>query len=157
MRWISSIAAMILLAGCATWPPDVERETAPRYANPDSHLLFLDRLADAGDMEMREIGTVLQGVIETDPSADQRLRYALWLGRADHDGHDARAAAVLLDELLVEPGRGLLPASRALARIERERLSVRLELEREIRDLEDKLRSLTDLERELEGSGEQGE
>lgn len=159
--------AMVLLlagslAGCAAWSPPRDQSVAPRYAGAEAHLLFVERLMDSDAAELAAIGDELKAVDEARrPSADQRLRRALWLARPGHDGHDPDAAYRRLAELAADGG-GLKPATRVLVAMELQRLdrvdglAAVDELRAQNAELRAKLEALTSMEGELERDLGQG-
>lgn len=144
------LVALGLLSACMAWPPDHVREAVPRYASAESHLLFIDRLAGADEVELDEIGTFIAGGLDDAASADRRLRHALWLAQAGHDGHDVAAARAELEDL-ADGTSGLRPGPRALAAAELRRLESRVRLERDLAELRRQIRDLTAIESQLDG------
>lgn len=156
----SSLALVIVaLTGCANWAGPGPSAPAPG-PEADEQLMFLDRLAAAEPDELERTGRELRRALEADGDRGASLRYALWLATPRHPGHDAEAARRRLEDLLVEPG-ALSAETRALIRIELRILRTRTELRaandrltRENEQLREKIRALTELERQM-GSDEQ--
>jgi len=127
-------AALVLLVtaipgGCTT-VPDRDKEVTPapvidraavQGASVASLLDTLQRLVRGGPAEQSEIFASIKRDYDEAPTPSHELRYALALATAGHASADPVAAQKLLRDLGATP-EALLPAERALAFLEAQRV-----------------------------------
>jgi hypothetical protein len=92
-----------------------------------NYLEVLQRLAQGAPAQQAELLVAAQREYETAPTPSHQLRYALALALPNHPGTDLSRAQRLLQELLATP-ETLLPAERALAFLELQRVDQQLTL-----------------------------
>jgi hypothetical protein len=135
-------AALGTLAACSVLP-ERAREAAPapvidrnavQGASVASLLDTLQRLVRGGPAEQAEIFAALKRDYEEAPTPSHTLRYAVALATGGHPASDPLAAQRLLRELVATPEL-LLPAERALALLESQRVDAEVALAAENRRL----------------------
>jgi hypothetical protein len=128
-------AAALALAGCAGLPdgrrssppaPAVDRAALQASAIA-SYLETMQRLAQGGAAEQAEIFAAAKRQYDEAPTPSNQLRYALAVSTPGHAAWDLELAQKLLRELLATP-EALLPAERALAFLELQRVDRLLQL-----------------------------
>ena len=138
-RLTALLVAAALATGCAAvddWAGLKRRKVAPPAQVSDDgqlvagYLSTLDRLGRGGAAEQSEIVQVARTAYLTDPSTQNRLRYAFVLAVPGHAATDAEGARLLLGEALATP-ETLLPSERALAELMVRELDARLALSQE--------------------------
>jgi len=155
-RRIIVLLAVCWLNGCTSLtnsvPVRAPAESAD--ASAEATLQFLERLATASTAEL-EAMPARRAPAEAAPK--RRLRHALWSATPGHAGHDPAAARRTLTGLL-QGARSLDPTTRALARLQLRHLNARQQwrannerLTAENRRLQEQIRALTALEREMNG------
>jgi hypothetical protein len=136
--------ALTLLAGCESVPFKRERvgTTAPppdRAAASASvlteYLELLQKLVQSGPAEQAEMLATTQREFDLAPTPSHQLRYALVLAAPGHAATDLPQAQRLLRELMATP-ETLLPAERALAFLELQKVDSQLTLAAENRRLQ---------------------
>jgi hypothetical protein len=145
MPFIVALLAL-LLSGCATdlfarkdsrppvQPPVIDRAAASATLITD-YLENLRRLVQAAPAEQAEIAAAAQREYDLAPTPSHQLRLALVLATPNHGATDLPRAQRLLRELMAAPA-ALLPAERALAFLEQQRVDVQLALEAENKRLQ---------------------
>jgi hypothetical protein len=135
-----------LLSACAS---DLLKRSTPRAAEPapvvdraaasatviTSYLDGLQKLLTAQPAEQAEIVTAAQREYELAPTPSHQLRYALILATPGHAATDQLRAQRLLRELMASPA-ALLPAERALAFLEQQKVDAQVMLTAENRRLQ---------------------
>jgi hypothetical protein len=140
------LAALIaLLAGCADLlPRNDSRPTAPtpvidRQAASATlitgYLENLQRLVQSAPAEQAEIAAAAQREYDMAPTPSHQLRLALVLATPNHPATDMPRAQRLLRELMAAPA-ALLPAERALAFLESQKVDAQVALEAENKRLQ---------------------
>jgi hypothetical protein len=130
-------AADLLNRGAARNPepqPVVDR-AATSAAAITAYLDTLQRLVAAPAAEQAEIVTGAQHDYELAPTPSHQLRYALILATPGHAGTDQLKAQRMLREITASPA-ALLPAERALASLEMQKVDVQVSLAAENRRLQ---------------------
>lgn len=131
--------ALCLVAGCKSvddWSGLKKRkDTTPVSLTDDGqivagYLATLDRLGRGGAAEQAEITEATRSAYLTDPSTQQRLRYAFVLAVPGHAASDPAGARAMIGEALATP-ETMLPSERALAGLIVRDLDTRLALTRE--------------------------
>lgn len=159
MRGVCGLVLLsLLLGGCA----QLRALQQPAH-EADSTPAFLLRLVEADRAELEQIGVALEAPAEGPVRPRQALRHALWQSTPGHPGFAAEPARRTL-QALVEDEPGLDPDSRTLLRIYLSQLDRRIELQRANRDLaeanrqlQQQIEALTDLEREMNEEGGDGD
>jgi len=164
---------LVLLAGCSALqqpaaPPDAEAETEAQTeteteAEPQKRdlvpqmLAFADRLADADDDTLADMGDGLRRAATEEGSVEARLRYAYWRATPGHSGFDPESARRTLEDVLADADDVLAAPTQSLVRLQLRHLrrarawrERHAELSRANDQLRDKIRELTDLERRME-------
>jgi hypothetical protein len=142
---LAGLAAMLLMAGCATDfaahereqrpPPPVVDKNAASVAVLTDDLQLLQRLAQGAPAEQAEITAATQRDYEIAPTPSRQLRFALVLANPGQPATDLPRAQRLLRELLANPEM-LLSGERALAFLELQQIDDHLTLEAENRRLQ---------------------
>ncbi|HEY8510298.1 MAG TPA: hypothetical protein VIL32_18220 [Steroidobacteraceae bacterium] len=114
--------------------PVLDRATASA-AVLASHLELLQKLVQSGPAEQAEIIVATQREYDLAPTPSHQLRYALALAVPGHAGTDLPRAQRLLQELMATP-ETLLPAERALAFLELQKVDAQMTLTAENRRLQ---------------------
>src|SRR5215510_5168802 len=141
------VLGVLLLAGCGA-AADLLNRGATRNAEPQpvvdraaasstvitSYLETLQRLVAAPAAEQAEIVTGAQHDYELAPTPSHQLRYALILATPGHAGTDQLKAQRMLREITASPA-ALLPAERALASLEMQKVDLQVSLAAENRRL----------------------
>jgi YfhG lipoprotein len=142
------VLGVLLLSGCGA-AADLLNRGSPRNAEPQpvvdraaasaavisAYLEGLQRLVAAPAAEQAEIVSSAQNDFELAPTPSHQLRYALILATPGHAGTDQFKAQRLLRELTASPA-ALLPAERALASLEMQKVDVQVSLAAENRRLQ---------------------
>ena len=142
------VLCVLLLSGCGA-AADLLNRGATRNVEPQpvvdraaasatvitAYLEALQRLIAAPAAEQAEIVTGAQHDYELAPTPSHQLRYALILGTPGHAGTDQPKAQRLLRELTASPA-ALLPAERALASLEMQKIDLQVSLAAENRRLQ---------------------
>jgi hypothetical protein len=135
----TALSVALLVAGCAA--TDLFSRTAPRTAEPTpivdrtaaaatvitSYLDGLQKLLVSPPAEQAEIVAAAQREFELAPTPSHQLRYALILATPGHAATDQPRAQRLLRELMASPA-ALLPAERALAFLEMQKVDAQVTL-----------------------------
>jgi hypothetical protein len=143
---IIALAMLALLSACAA---DLLGRSSQRDANPapvvdrasasatviTSYLDGLQKLLLAQPADQAEMVAAAQHEFELAPTPSHQLRYALILATPGHAATDQVRAQRLLAELTASPAT-LLPAERALAFLEQQRVDAQLQLAAENRRLQ---------------------
>jgi len=133
------LLTMALAVGCSAvddWAGLKRRkETPPAPLLDDGQIVagylgMLDRLGRGGAAEQAEILQLTRVAYLTEPSTQNRLRYAFVLAVPGHAAGDPEGARALLGEALATP-ETLLPSERALAELMVRELDARLALRQE--------------------------
>ncbi|HEY1283923.1 MAG TPA: hypothetical protein VGE96_05530 [Steroidobacteraceae bacterium] len=142
------VLGVLLLGGCGA-AADLLNRGAPRDAEPQpvvdraaasssvitAYLETLQRLVAAPAAEQAEIVTGAQHDYELAPTPSHQLRYALILATPGHAGTDQLKAQRMLREIAASPA-ALLPAERALASLEMQKVDIQVSLAAENRRLQ---------------------
>ncbi|MEJ0038399.1 MAG: hypothetical protein WDO68_20360 [Gammaproteobacteria bacterium] len=139
-------ALLALLGGCSTdlltrkdSRPPVQAPVVDRAAASATlitgYLENLQRLVQSAPAEQAEIAAAAQREYDMAPTPSHQLRLALVLATPNHAATDLARAQRLLRELMAAPA-ALLPAERALAFLEQQKVDVRLALEAENKRLQ---------------------
>jgi hypothetical protein len=143
---LAGAAIMTLSAGCASnllarsdsRPPEqapvVDRAAASATLIA-GYLEGLQRLVLSAPAEQAEIAAATQREYDLAPTPSHQLRLALLLATPGHGATDLPRAQRLLRELMAAPA-ALLPAERALAFLEQQKVDARLALESENKRLQ---------------------
>jgi hypothetical protein len=115
-------------------PPVVDR-TAASGTLIAGYLESLQRLVLSAPAEQAEMVAAAQREYELAPTPSHQLRYALILATPGHGASDAPRAQRLLRELMAAPA-ALLPAERALAFLEQQKVDVQIALNAENKRLQ---------------------
>jgi hypothetical protein len=142
------IAYVLLLSGCGaaadllnrgsarnTEPQPVVDRSAASTTVITAYLEALQRLVTAPAADQAEIVTSAQHDYELAPTPSHQLRYALMLATPGHAGTDQLKAQRLLREITASPA-ALLPAERALASLEMQKVDIQVSLAAENRRLQ---------------------
>src|SRR5512139_744759 len=137
--------AALLLSGCADLMPRKETRVpvqtpvidrqAASAALISGYLENLQRLVQSAPAEQAEIAAAAQREYDMAPTPSHQLRLALVLATPNHAATDLPRAQRLLRELMAAPA-ALLPAERALAFLEQQKVDVQLALEAENKRLQ---------------------
>lgn len=139
-------AAAALLVGCTpdmfarkdsrppVQAPVIDRQAASA-ALISGYLENLQRLVQSAPAEQAEIAAAAQREYDLAPTPSHQLRLALVLATPNHPATDLPRAQRLLRELMAAPA-ALLPAERALAFLEQQKVDVQLALEAENKRLQ---------------------
>jgi hypothetical protein len=134
--WVAALIGAATLMGCSSSLGHLDRKTdsvtpADRAAASATavagYLEVLQKLVQGAPAQQAEILVAAQREYETAPTPSHQLRYALALAVPNHPGTDASRAQRLLQELLATP-ETLLPAERALAYLELQKMDQQLAL-----------------------------
>ena len=139
------VAMLACLSGCADLlarkdsrpPPQVtviDRQAASSTLI-SGYLENLQRLVQSAPAEQAEIAAAAQREYDLAPTPSHQLRLALVLATPNHAATDLARAQRLLRELMAAPA-ALLPAERALAFLEQQKVDVQLALEAENKRLQ---------------------
>src|SRR5512147_2330869 len=140
------VAVLALLSGCATdllarkdsrppvQAPVIDRQAASA-ALISGYLENLQRLVQSAPAEQAEIAAAAQREYDMAPTPSHQLRLALVLATPNHAATDLPRAQRLLRELMATP-ETLLPAERAFAFIELQKVDSQLGLATENRRLQ---------------------
>jgi len=143
------VLCVLLLNGCGAAADLLNRGSTRNTVEPQpvvdraatsatvitAYLDGLQRLIAAPAAEQAEIVTSAQHDYELAPTASHQLRYALILATPGHAGTDQVKAQRLLRELTASPA-ALLPAERALASLEMQKVDLQVSLAAENRRLQ---------------------
>ena len=140
------VAILALLSGCATdllvrkdSRPPVPAPVVDRAAASETlvsgYLENLRRLVQSAPAEQAEMAAAAQREYDLAPTPSHQLRLALVLATPNHAATDLPRAQRLLRELMAAPA-ALLPAERALAFLEQQKVDVQLALEAENKRLQ---------------------
>ena len=140
------VAILALLSGCATdllarkdSRPPVPAPVIDRAAASETlvsgYLENLRRLVQSAPAEQAEMAAAAQREYDLAPTPSHQLRLALVLATPNHAATDLPRAQRLLRELMAAPA-ALLPAERALAFLEQQKVDVQLALEAENKRLQ---------------------
>ena len=132
------------LASCALTPAEHENNNLAPVVDRDatsaallaSHVIVLENLMQAPPAEQAEILEVAHRDFTLAPTPSHQLRYALELAAPGHAGTNLPEAERLLRELMATP-ETLVPAERAFAYLELQKVDVQLTLAAENRTLQD--------------------
>jgi hypothetical protein len=132
------------LASCALAPAERENSTPAPVVDRDAtsavllagHVVVLQRLMQAPPAEQAEILDAAHRDYTLAPTPSHQLRYALELASPGHAGTNLPEAERLLRELMATP-ETLVPAERAFAYLELQKVDVQLTLAAENRTLQD--------------------
>jgi hypothetical protein len=132
------------LAGCALAPTEHENHNPAPVVDRDatsaalltSHVVVLEKLMQAQPAEQAEILEAAHRDYTLAPTPSHQLRYALELAAPGHAGSNLPEAERLLRELVATP-ETLVPAERAFAYLELQKVDVQLTLVAENRTLQD--------------------
>lgn len=139
-----ALLALVALAGCESpaFKRDHERPISPapdRAAASASvlteYLELLQKLVQSAPAEQAEMLATTQREYELAPTPSHQLRYALVLAAPGHSATNLPEAQLLLRELMATP-ETLLPAERALAFLEAQKVDSQLTLAAENRRLQ---------------------
>ena len=142
-----AVAGMLLLAGCDTTallgrgsarpaePAPVVDRAAAAGTVITGYLETLQRLVTSPTAQQAEIVTSAQHDYELAPTPSHQLRYALIIATPGHAATDQAKAQRLLRELTASPA-ALLPAERALAALEMQKVDAQVSLAAENRRLQ---------------------
>ena len=130
------VAILALLSGCATdllvrkdSRPPVPAPVVDRAAASETlvsgYLENLRRLVQSAPAEQAEMAAAAQREYDLAPTPSHQLRLALVLATPNHAATDLPRAQRLLRELMAAPA-ALLPAERALAFLEQQKVDVQL-------------------------------
>jgi hypothetical protein len=141
------VACVLLLAGCDTAGLLARGSARPAEPTPvvdraamagtviTGYLETLQRLVASPPAQQAEIVTSAQHDYELAPTPSHQLRYALIIATPAHAATDQLKAQRLLRELTASPA-ALLPAERALAALELQKVDVQVSLAAENRRLQ---------------------
>jgi hypothetical protein len=143
---VSVLLLATLLGGCAS---DILNRSTPRTTDPapvidraaasatviTSYLDGLQKLLTSQPADQAEIVAAAQREYELAPTPSHQLRYALILATPGHAATDQLRAQRLLRELMASPA-ALLPAERALAYLEQQKVDAQVMLTAENRRLQ---------------------
>ena len=132
------------LAGCALAPTEHENHNPAPIVDRDAtsatllaaHVAVLEKLMRAQPAEQAEILEAAHRDYQLAPTPSHQLRYALELAAPGHAGSNLPEAERLLRELVAAP-ETLVPAERAFAYLELQKVDVQLTLAAENRTLQD--------------------
>jgi hypothetical protein len=132
------------LASCALAPTEHENASPAPVVDRDatsaallaSHVVVLEKLVQAPPAEQAEILEAAHRDYTLAPTPSHQLRYALELATPGLAGSNLPEAERLLRELVAAP-ETLVPAERAFAYLELQKVDVQLTLEAENRTLQD--------------------
>jgi len=132
------------LASCALTPAEHENNNLAPVVDRDatsaallaSHVIVLEKLMQAPPAEQAEILEVAHRDFTLAPTPSHQLRYALEIAAPGHAGTNLPEAERLLRELMATP-ETLVPAERAFAYLELQKVDVQLTLAAENRTLQD--------------------
>jgi hypothetical protein len=132
------------LAGCALAPTEHENLNPAPVVDRDAtsaallatHVVVLEKLMQAQPAEQAEILEAAHRDYQLAPTPSHQLRYALELAAPGHAGSNLPEAERLLRELVAAP-ETLVPAERAFAYLELQKVDVQLTLAAENRTLQD--------------------
>jgi hypothetical protein len=153
------IAFAVLLSGCADLLP--RKDTSPPVPAPvidrqaasatliSGYLENLQRLVQSAPAQQAEMAASAQREYDLAPTPSHQLRLALVLATPNHSATDLPRAQRLLRELMAAPA-ALLPAERALAFLEQQKVDVQLALEAASTRLQAELEENARLRKELE-------
>jgi len=139
------VAILACLSGCADLLP--RKETSPPVPAPiidrqaasatliTGYLENLQRLVQSAPAQQAEMAAAAQREYDLAPTPSHQLRLALVLATPNHSATDLPRAQRLLRELMAAPA-ALLPAERALAFLEQQRVDAQLALEAENKRLQ---------------------
>ena len=139
------VAMLACLGGCADLLP--HKDTSPPVPAPvvdrqaasatliSGYLENLQRLVQSAPAQQAEMAAAAQREYDLAPTPSHQLRLALILATPNHSATDLPRAQRLLRELMAAPA-ALLPAERALAFLEQQRVDVQLALEAENKRLQ---------------------
>jgi hypothetical protein len=135
LRVALGVALGAALVACNTLPDRVNEPSptpvvdriAVQGASVASLLDTLQRLVRGGPAEQAEVFSGIKRDYDEAPTPSHELRYALALSTPGHAGADPAAAQRLLRELVATP-EALLPAERALAFLEAQRVDRQVQL-----------------------------
>jgi hypothetical protein len=142
---IALCAFITLVSGCADLLP--RKDTSPPVPAPvidrqaasatliSGYLENLQRLVQSAPAQQAETAAAAQREYDLAPTPSHQLRLALVLATPNHSATDLPRAQRLLRELMAAPA-ALLPAERALAFLEQQRVDVQLALEAENKRLQ---------------------
>ncbi|HEX7417536.1 MAG TPA: hypothetical protein VF315_05720 [Steroidobacteraceae bacterium] len=143
-RALALLAACALVGGGCTALPEGRHTPTPapavdraalQAAAVASYLETMQRLAQSGAAEQAEIFAAAKRQYDEAPTPSNQLRYALAVATPGHAAGDLALAQTLLRELQAAP-EALLPAERALAFLELQRVDRLLQLTTEIKRLQ---------------------
>lgn len=146
MPFLVAFLVLVFLSGCATdllvrkdSRPPVQAPVIDRAAASETlvtgYLENLRRLVQSAPAEQAEIAAAAQREYDMAPTPSHQLRLALVLATPNHPATDLARAQRLLRELMAAPA-ALLPAERALAFLEQQKVDVQLALEAENKRLQ---------------------
>jgi hypothetical protein len=132
------------LTGCALAPAEHENKSPAPVVDRDTtsaalltaHVVALEKLLQAPPAEQAEILEAAHRDFTLAPTPSHQLRYALELAAPGHAGTNLPQAERLLRELMATP-ETLVPAERAFAYLELQKVDVQLTLAAENRTLQD--------------------
>ena len=134
-----------LLGGCADMLPRSDSRPPAQMPVVDrqaasatlisGYLESLQRLVQSAPAEQAEIAAAAQREYDLAPTPSHQLRLSLVLATPNHSATDLPRAQRLLRELMAAPA-ALLPAERALAFLEQQKVDVQLALEAENKRLQ---------------------
>lgn len=153
---VAMLSAAMALAACSpaanvrgarekNVAPTVDRATAS-VAGLAEYLELLQKLVQSAPAAQAETFMTAQHEFDLAPTASHQLRFALVLAAPGHAGTDLPRAQRLLRELMAAP-EALLPAERALAFVELQKVDSQLTLSAENRRLQSNAASRDDRER----------
>src|SRR3569833_3124154 len=139
------VAVVACLSGCAdllprnTSTPPVQAPVVDRQAASatliSGYLENLQRLVQSAPAQQAEMAATAQREYDLAPPPSHQLRLALVLATPNHSATDLPRAQRLLRELMAAPA-ALLPAERALAFLEQQKVDAQLALEAENKRLQ---------------------
>jgi len=132
------------LASCALAPAEQQNNRPAPVVDRDAasasllaaHVVVLEKLMQAQPAEQAEILEAAHRDYSLAPTPSHQLRYALELAAPGHAGSNLPEAERLLRELIATP-ETLVPAERAFAYLELQKVDVQLTLAAENRTLQD--------------------
>lgn len=155
-RAFPALVLVILLSGCAGLGPRSSAEPVDERVEVEAMLVYIDRLATAEREELARMGAQLPESTSGERSLEQRLRYGLWRATPGHARFDLASARSALEKVLIDAGPRLGKPTRALVRLQLRHLrqldqlrQSNTNLTQENRQLRNKIRQLTDLERRM--------
>jgi hypothetical protein len=146
MPFLVAFLVLVFLSGCTTdllarkdSRPPVQAPVIDRAAVSETlvtgYLENLRRLVQSAPAEQAEIAAAAQREYDMAPTPSHQLRLALVLATPNQGATDLPRAQRLLRELMAAPA-ALLPAERALAFLEQQKVDVQLALEAENKRLQ---------------------